>query len=141
MGSTILTAPQRMIGTRTMDNTTGECDLSFPSYIASDSVDGETIVINLENGSYYALSLEASQVWQRLSAQFTEKKLWRGDDESIIAAFIEEGLMLGSVAGVGATDAFTKFTDMEDLLLADPIHEVEQTGWPSLSSPSSGPLE
>lgn len=24
-----------------------------------------------------------------------------------------------------------KFTDMEDLLLLDPIHEVEETGWPN----------
>ncbi len=27
-----------------------------------------------------------------------------------------------------------KYTDMEELLLLDPIHEVDQTGWPKISS-------
>ena len=27
--------------------------------------------------------------------------------------------------------ALQKYTDMEDLLLLDPIHEVDDTGWPN----------
>jgi hypothetical protein len=27
---------------------------------------------------------------------------------------------------------FEKYTDMESLLLADPIHEVDEQGWPKL---------
>ena len=30
--------------------------------------------------------------------------------------------------------AFQKFTDMEDLLLLDPIHDVDESGWPSLKN-------
>jgi hypothetical protein len=30
----------------------------------------------------------------------------------------------------------TKFTDMEDLLLLDPIHEVDETGWPHQQAPA-----
>ncbi|HSE41917.1 MAG TPA: PqqD family protein [Acidobacteriota bacterium] len=28
--------------------------------------------------------------------------------------------------------AFQKYTDMQDLLLLDPIHEVDETGWPKV---------
>jgi hypothetical protein len=28
-----------------------------------------------------------------------------------------------------------KYTDMQDLLLLDPIHEVDATGWPSIKPP------
>lgn len=30
-----------------------------------------------------------------------------------------------------------KYTDMQELLLLDPIHEVDDTGWPSIKSDSS----
>jgi hypothetical protein len=30
------------------------------------------------------------------------------------------------------TPALHKYTDMEDLLLLDPIHDVDETGWPNL---------
>jgi hypothetical protein len=33
-------------------------------------------------------------------------------------------------AALFASPAFEKFTDMEELLLLDPIHEVGDTGWP-----------
>jgi len=29
---------------------------------------------------------------------------------------------------------FEKFTDMQELILLDPIHEVDQSGWPSAVS-------
>ena len=48
-------------------------------------------------------------------------------------------------AGAGLKGAFlppelTKFTDMEDLLLLDPIHEVDETGWPHQPN-STEPIE
>ena len=36
----------------------------------------------------------------------------------------------GAALGAFAPPAFEKFTDMEELLLLDPIHEVGDTGWP-----------
>ena len=30
-----------------------------------------------------------------------------------------------------------KFTDMQELILLDPIHEVDETGWPNTKPPSS----
>jgi hypothetical protein len=31
-----------------------------------------------------------------------------------------------------ATPTITRYTDMQDLLLLDPIHEVDDTGWPEI---------
>jgi hypothetical protein len=31
-----------------------------------------------------------------------------------------------------------KYTDMEDLLLLDPIHDVQEVGWPQTSGEKAG---
>jgi len=78
-----------------------------------------------------------------------------GDEENAVHSFLEElrqeGLIVAhdgdEAAGVqeaflaekkpgGAKAAFhppvlNKYTDMQDLLVLDPIHEVDATGWPS----------
>ena len=50
----------------------------------------------------------------------------------------DDGLATGSISslkGLPETDTFEaplldKYTDMQDLLLLDPIHEVDEEGWP-----------
>jgi len=32
-----------------------------------------------------------------------------------------------------------KYTDMQELLLIDPIHEVDETGWPNIAGSVPGP--
>jgi hypothetical protein len=32
---------------------------------------------------------------------------------------------------------FAKYNDMQNLLLSDPIHDVDETGWPNLESGNS----
>jgi hypothetical protein len=34
--------------------------------------------------------------------------------------------------------ALQKFTDMQDLLLLDPIHEIDETGWPNIKTDEDG---
>jgi hypothetical protein len=115
---------------------------TIPGNIASDSVDGETIAINLETGTYFALGLNASLIWNCIRDSKSDAEVGEIDEseiESILRTFVAEGLMLGPVVGEVSEGVLTKFSDMEDLLLADPIHEVESTGWPSLRSPGEGP--
>lgn len=63
------------------------------------------------------------------------------EEELIAVAQTEES----ATAAAGATEAkanpeklsfeppkLDKYTDMEDLLLLDPIHEVDETGWPNV---------
>jgi hypothetical protein len=37
----------------------------------------------------------------------------------------------GAANGVFTRPVLTKFTDMQDLLLLDPIHDVNSSGWPA----------
>jgi hypothetical protein len=71
------------------------------------------------------------------------------DMETAVAAFVgelrAEGLVVDAadapvvavapVAAEGVTQTFApplleKYTDMQDLVLLDPVHEVDETGWP-----------
>jgi hypothetical protein len=42
---------------------------------------------------------------------------------------------LAEVAGDFKPPLVNKYTDMQDLLLLDPIHEVDEKGWPESKSP------
>ena len=41
-------------------------------------------------------------------------------------------------AGAFTPPRFEKFTDMQDLLLLDPIHDVDETGWPRAATKAGG---
>ena len=130
-----------------------------PSVI-SEVVDGETIILNFESGHYYSFNATASGIWMRVRAgdpvtAVTEWVARRfGVDPATIhnevKAFVrrleEERLIRRVAAGTVLAPAvaddpddpvaafsppdFEKFTDMEELLLLDPIHEVGNAGWP-----------
>jgi hypothetical protein len=40
--------------------------------------------------------------------------------------------------GPWSTPTLTRFTDMQDLLVLDPVHEVDDRGWPHLPSAAEG---
>jgi hypothetical protein len=127
--------------------------------VISETLDGETVIINLATGRYYSLDALASWVWTALAdggatlreAALQAARAWRRDAaevEGLLAPFLAaldgEGLL---VAGTGselrplppfdaATSAFAeprmqRFDDIQELLLLDPIHEVEEAGWPA----------
>lgn len=78
----------------------------------------------------------------------------RNDIDAFARTLVDESLLIetaGDAAGdPGATalpdetrgvawdlPEFERYTDMRDLLLFDPIHEVETTGWPAVKPTSS----
>lgn len=122
----------------------------------SDISDGVAIVINSETGIYYGMNGFGSAVFACfLDGRSTEEiaaaiKTLPGapaDFEAHLQKFVEklvkcEILLEGSTSGgsvvldgdVAHQDAFVltvqEFSDAQELLLADPIHEVkEDTGW------------
>lgn len=130
---------------------------------ASELFDGELVVAHYGSGLYYSLSASGTLIWQGLrhglactevaewlSAHFPER---RHDMDGIVAAFVdklrEEGLLIPvtEVAGDaplpdlnGAafeTPKLDRFDDLQDLLLADPVHDVDSTGWPRRASEST----
>jgi hypothetical protein len=129
-----------------------------PSVI-SEVIDGETIVLNFESGHYYSFNPSASEIWLALAAGHavaatTEQVARRfGVEPSAIRAAVADFVRsleaerlirragdrpspvppLAADAGPAAAfapPAFEKFTDMEELLLLDPIPEVGDSGWP-----------
>jgi hypothetical protein len=115
------------------------------------------IVANFLTGVYYSLLGSAAQIWDGLMAGVPLDRVVRevgGLSETALDSFTEaadrlvkdleaEKLIVpadGAVespwapiaapSGVYGLPALERFTDMQDLLLLDPVHEVEEMGWP-----------
>jgi hypothetical protein len=127
--------------------------------IMHEIIDGEVVVVNLENGTYYSLDTVGAEIWEQLTGGSTLEALVDGiaaryqverdgiavDIEAFVHRLREEKLIAAS-AGTGESrsapaaaptrayvaPALQKYTDMEELLLVDPIHEVEESGWPNV---------
>jgi hypothetical protein len=119
--------------------------------VVSEVIDGEVVAIDLASGRYYSLEGAAARAWNAVA---------RGADLDGIAAEVadEAGLSAADVlpdveaflgelsaerlieGGNGATPSLGpgrvslvlhRYTDMQDLILIDPIHDVDETGWPN----------
>lgn len=128
--------------------------------VISEVVDGEAIVVNLESGTYYSMRDSAEMIWTALStgadATRISATLARAYDTPAEQIQASVGRFLTDLATerliVPADDpaaelpvttapppgrtSFTapvleKYTDMAELLLLDPIHDVAaHIGWP-----------
>ncbi|WP_242048942.1 PqqD family protein [Planktothrix sp. FACHB-1365] len=135
--------------------------------VVHESIDGEVVVVNLEQGDYFSLVKVGADIWDGLM-----RGLSRGDivseiiqryegEHTIIENAVnhlieqlqkEELIVLHTGDEVDSHNnpndptptianleklkfeppSLQKYTDMEELLALDPIHEVdEQIGWPS----------
>lgn len=124
--------------------------------IVSEVLDGEGVMINLDTGTYYSASGVGGAIWSLLEAgahageiEGWLRSAW-GDQPGLaedVAAYIrrvvEEKLVVPDPTRAAPAlpppaprkEAYAKpvievFKDMQDLLLADPIHDVDETGWP-----------
>lgn len=127
----------------------------------SETLDGETIIINLENGNYYSVNPTASILWDMLStgrsrADILRSFIARYDasadtiEKSVLDCldFLKhDGLILETTPPSPTSspesplslmkESFLplkvdRYDDMQEMLLADPIHDVDQTGWPNM---------
>ena len=131
--------------------------------IMHETIDGEVVIVNLDSGAYYAFDGSGEYIWDRLSnagasaeqlvteleqrfsspsadiAAGVTQFLKQLRDEALIEPGEDNGVATAN-AGAPALSAefkspqLNKYTDMESLLLADPIHEVEPEGWPHVKS-------
>lgn len=124
-----------------------------------DMADGQAVVINCATGIYYGTSLIGSEVLDRLLAGLAVNTIISalkalpgcpGDIESQIDEFIKKLLEIEiilpgetanitcepigeSALGDGFCFNIDEFSDVQDLLLADPVHNVDvELGWPIL---------
>jgi coenzyme PQQ synthesis protein D (PqqD) len=126
--------------------------------IVHEMIDGEVVAINLDTGSYYGTDEVGAAIWQLLAGGATLGDVtaaalqhFAGNPAEIehgVAEFVqrlvtealivpdEDGTAVAtpSVPTLGPTPfrlpRLDRYDDMRDLLLADPIHEVEPSGWP-----------
>lgn len=137
--------------------------------ITHETIDSETIIIDLDNGSYYSLVEVGAEIWGLIESGAAVDDIieainhgYEGDRvdiecgvNNLVAELQQEGLvvpgdgkesenfeMIKTQVGTesqGKMPVFKapildKYTDMQDLLLLDPIHEVDETGWPTPKS-------
>jgi len=125
--------------------------------VVSEIFDGEAVIANYHSGLYYSVSRSGSLIWQALGSGLTPSQIVRwlsahfkdqaGELDAVVADFIDrlsaEGLVLETAATTAdATPlpvlegarfelpALERFDDLQELLLLDPVHDVDATGWP-----------
>lgn len=127
--------------------------------VVHETIDGETILIQLETGSYYSLGGCGPEIWGLLSdgwsdAEVVSEMQRRHVERREVVGEATRGLVRELAreelleerdadrcdhAGTPADSpegrpfvapVFQKYTDMQYFLLLDPIHEVEAAGWP-----------
>jgi hypothetical protein len=115
--------------------------------VIADDQGGETVIINLAAGHYYRLDPGSAEVWSRLAAGASPQSLLAGcvnaaelepELDGVITELLEFGLLRSADVPAASTgpwrfSGFTleRFTDLEDILGLDPVHEVDPSqGWP-----------
>lgn len=149
-------------------NTNSCIRINIPK-IVHETIDGETVILNLDKGDYYSLDGIGAAIWgfmendsniesiiEKISNNYQGN---RGNIKVAINNFVSELMREGIVVPdnenktenyepsnvqfqpelKGNKPSFeapklNKYTDMQDLLLLDPIHEVDdEKGWPAIS--------
>ena len=132
-------------------------------HVVHETIEGETILLDLRTGMYYSLDETGSALWDFLAttgdpgmavevlageAEMPESYFREGVD-AFVNKLVVEGLLLVVESLESATEPpenliatlrarakpfehpiMEKYADMQDLLLLDPIHDVDEAGWP-----------
>lgn len=120
--------------------------------VASEDFDGEFVVLDLESGKYFSLAGGAAIVWRGLTSGHSVTSLFSALPEAdprrdavarLAESLLGHGLLVPARNPVAPDPAIAAelahaegfgvdvFDDLADLLVADPIHDVDQqAGWP-----------
>jgi Coenzyme PQQ synthesis protein D (PqqD) len=122
-------------------------------------IDDEVVMIDLETGNYFTFGGSATRIWACIEAGMSLRDTLEHLQESfegdpsvmkqgirwLLDQLLEENLIVPtdepprrsvSVASEGdrqdySDPAFERYDDMADLILLDPVHEIDQEeGWP-----------
>ena len=128
--------------------------------IAFEQIEDETIIIDFDSGTYFSAGPVGSEIVRQLARGIfiddvidSCRRRYAGEPQAVergvrefADALLRESILVetdagepapsepipSSPAGPNAFEApvLNKYTDMKDLLLLDPIHEVDAQGWP-----------
>lgn len=126
--------------------------------VVSETLDGEALIVHLGTGAYYSCRGSGEAIWAQLLAGRTVKEAADAlassftpnlealthDIERFLAELLEEDLLVDAgdresapqAASVAAESyeppTLNKYTDMQELLALDPVHDVDASqGWPA----------
>jgi hypothetical protein len=126
--------------------------------VVSETLDGEAIAINLVTGSYYSMNASGSAIWGLILAGnsvvriIDQAKLrYVGESQAIgksIESFIVRLMQVDLIIESELTEpgilpswdqpkeaflapSIEEYDDMQEMLLADPVHDVTEAGWPN----------
>jgi len=127
--------------------------------VVSEVIDGELVVMNLSTGNYFSSAGTGAALWACLEAGMAAESLAarlvarhglapaaaEADVERFLERLRAESLVReaepGAAVAVPAADGAVReayeppqmhvYSDMRDLLMLDPIHDVAAEGWPS----------
>jgi Coenzyme PQQ synthesis protein D (PqqD) len=129
--------------------------------VHSKIFDDEVVVLDMRAGTYFSLRGSGVDVWELIEANATGARISetlaaRYDAppaeitraaEVVLDELAEAGLIVSdaSVEAAGASSQagvkspfpapeIERFTDMQEMLQLDPIHEVDEAGWPHTST-------
>lgn len=130
----------------------------FP-HVIFEEADSEVVVVDLVRGIYYYLTGTAAYLWMALHAgkSFSETVASLSDAIELIAEvsddcerftldLMNEGLLKPCekmaeaapsapdpkdfVTGKYVPPSIETYSDLQDILLLDPVHDVDESGWP-----------
>jgi hypothetical protein len=134
----------------------GEGFLVSPQ-VMHETVDGETIIIDLSSGTYYSLRGSAPAIWAALAQGAGSAAIVTalegaydaepGSIEASVADLVRqlesERLIAPGTAPAAPVPTFEpaadgtfdepqleKYEDLQDIILLDPVHRVDDAGWP-----------
>jgi hypothetical protein len=129
--------------------------------VIHEVIDGETMLVRLDSGNYYNMNATGGQIWflieqgasedqivSGLTSLYGLDKNMAGEIGTFIRQLIAEELIspnghcteaeaaFNSESFQRLTDLFetpliNKYSDMQELLILDPIHDVSDAGWPN----------
>jgi hypothetical protein len=144
-----------------MSSPTAESRFRSHPRVVHETIEGEVILIQIETGYYYSLGGSGARIWRLLergrSLEEVAAALERAHGGSpeirpAVARLIEElqnetllepatarpdvsgdddDTEASEVAGSFVPPLLERYEDMQDFLLVDPIHEVDDSGWPN----------
>ena len=121
-----------------------------PSHVLHEAFDDETVVVNMKRGHYFAFSGKSADLWSEIvrGASMGDLTARLDIDSPALDRFMglldQEGLVESSqeateelspeewLADTDLAGSVERFTDIEGLLLIDPIHEFDENGWPTV---------
>jgi hypothetical protein len=118
--------------------------------VAFEVFDHEAVVLNLDSGNYYSVNRGGVEILRWIEAGASVEEILgslepgasvRGDVSEFVDLLRREGILRDREEALRAEPPsgdripyeppkIEKFSDLQDLLLLDPIHDVDAAGWP-----------